>query len=153
MRNSTLYRDSILSDYLICGEQKYQITISSNHGRNENFSGQIIIFRDGNFSNFNDENVIRREWFEQNYSYEDFLEDYGLIHRLQSSCSELFNFLMDGFKSETQKRQQLEKLQAQFDDLTTKYTQATLLLAQHGIPVNKKRAPKSARSKRLTTRK
>ena len=147
MRNSTLYRDSVLSEYLIGGEQKYEVTITNGYVHNDSFSDQIVIFRDGDSSNFSDENVIRREWFEEKYRYEDFLEDYGLIHRLQSTYLELLDSLTDELKSENKNHQQLVKLQAQFDELQTKYTQATLLLAEHGIPVNKIKGAKPARPK------
>ncbi len=147
MRNSTLHRDSILSGYLIGGEQKYEVTITNGYVHNDSFSDQIVIFRDGDASNFSDENVIRREWFEEKYRYEDFLEDYGLIHRLQSTYLELFDSLTDELESENKNHQQLVKLQAQFDELQTKYTQATLLLAEHGITVNKRKGSKPARPK------
>ena len=147
MRNSTLYRDSVLSEYLIGGEQKYEVTITNDIAHNESFSDQIVIFRDGDSSNFSDENVIRREWFEEKYRYEDFLEDYGLIHRLQSTYLELFDSLTDELESENKNHQQLVKLQAQFDELQTKYRQATLLLAEHGIPVNKRKGSKHAKPK------
>jgi len=128
------------------------MTISTGDGNDECFADRVVIYRDGNSSNFSDENVITREWFYENYSYEDFLDDYGLIHRQQSSYLKVFEFLT-GEHGPNAYRLHLERLQAQFNDLSTKYTQATLLLAEHGISVNKRSAPKSVRPKRSTTRK
>ena len=82
MNNSTFSIEKFNSQEFDTSDSAFKIVFTEGNHPHDNFTDRIRIFRDGDTSNYNQSNVISSDWFEENYDYESFIEDYGLIHRL-----------------------------------------------------------------------
>ena len=60
----------------------------------------MYIFRDGDTKNISAKNMITHGWFTCSYNYEDFIEDYCLIHRLKEDKEYLIKCLQEQVKSQ-----------------------------------------------------
>ena len=100
VNNSTFCIEEFDGEESDSSNAPFKIVFGGGNEASDSFLDRIYIFRDGDTKNISAKNMITHGWFTRSYNYEDFIEDYCLIHRLKEDKEYLTKNLLEQFNSQ-----------------------------------------------------